>query len=573
LRISKLKIKNYRTIENLSLDFSSYYTALCGKNDAGKSNVIRALQSVFQIQSKFFFYRENSVSVKDDFTMWLERDTPLESRSIDFEFCLEITKADDEGLYRFLQDYLKLSDELLAKDRYQLRVGFTYVSKESTERIRVDLDGEVIEVHKAQEVWKRIYSAGGVLFHDSTEFFHPFRFRESADLFKDISVADRKSLETAQSNVNKVFAKLAKRNQQELTEMLGRLSEKYKIGVTIGKTETAEVPYTIGLSTLDGEVDLEKWGNGTQNRTRILMTLFKARRVREGSNSSEKITPLIVIEEPESYLHPSAQAEFGQTLRDLAEELKIQVIVTTHSPYLLSLTRPADNMLLERSIVKKRSRETKRVDTDGDRWAEPFSLALGINDAELAPWKDALFTSGDSVILVEGETDKEYLTLLQNADHGEDRLSFGGTIFAYDGKDSLKQRQLLKFIKSRFKTFIVTYDLDIESEVQPTLLSMGLVRGKDFIAIGRELVGKKAIEGLLPDAVFQSVWADNVELVQKATSATGNDSKSAKSALKKLYLTKFTETAKPQTESFKGLYGLSKQLNRMLKEKNSVNLT
>jgi hypothetical protein len=37
-----------------------------------------------------------------------------------------------------------------------------------------------------------------------------------------------------------------------------------------------------------------------------------------------------MIEEPECFLHPSAQAEFGRILRDLAEEFQVQVIITTH---------------------------------------------------------------------------------------------------------------------------------------------------------------------------------------------------------------------------------------------------
>jgi len=48
----------------------------------------------------------------------------------------------------------------------------------------------------------------------------------------------------------------------------------------------------------------------------------------ESEPSASKITPVIIIEEPESFLHPSAQAEFGRVLHDFAEEFQVQVIVT-----------------------------------------------------------------------------------------------------------------------------------------------------------------------------------------------------------------------------------------------------
>jgi len=435
---------------------------------------------------------------------------------------------------------------------------------EKAEQVGLSIGGTAYEVLKAQEVYKRLQSTTAVLFHDSTEFFHPFRFSQSADVFREMSSADEQRLKDAQANVGRVLTKVAKRNQEDLTEMLGRLKEKYKIGFTIPDTVQANVPYTITLGTDDGEVILENWGSGTQNRTRILMTLFKASKIRSTSTSSEKVIPVIVIEEPESYLHPSAQAEFGRALRDLAEEFKIQVIVTTHSPYLLSLDEPEANVLLSRKLYRKRFRDTELVDTSGSKWVEPFSLALGLSESDIGPWKDALFSNSDTVLLVEGETDRLYLELLRNDVHGQNRLVFDGVIFPYGGKDTLRQKHLLRFMMSRFKRFVVTYDLDVESEVEPNLKDLGLNKGQDYVAIGKDVVAKKCIEGLLPDKTFQSVFAGNVELVQKVTGGTSAEARSAKSSLKGLYFEEFRQTAQPLTDDFKNFYALSKQLNKML---------
>ena len=55
-------------------------------------------------------------------------------------------------------------------------------------------------------------------------------------------------------------------------------------------------------------------GSGTQNRTQILMSVLQANRIKTNPSLDDKITPLVVIEEPESFLHPSAQSEFGRIL-------------------------------------------------------------------------------------------------------------------------------------------------------------------------------------------------------------------------------------------------------------------
>jgi hypothetical protein len=210
------------------------------------------------------------------------------------------------------------------------------------------------------------------------------------------------------------------------------------------------------------------------------------------------------------------------------------------------------------------------IDTSAERWVEPFSLALGLAESDLEPWKDALFSGNDSVLLVEGEIDQAYLELLKSDAHGQQQLTFDGIIFPYGGKDAIRQKHLLRFIISRFKRFIVTYDLDVESEIEPQLKDLGLVKGQDYVSIGLDAIGKRCIEGLLPDRTFKAVFSANVDLVQKATIGIGNDARSAKSALKKLYFEEFQKTAEPQTEDFKAFYSLTKFLNKMTERKLSA---
>ncbi len=294
------------------------------------------------------------------------------------------------------------------------------------------------------------------------------------------------------------------------------------------------------------------------------MALFKAKRVSQSATSASKITPVIVIEEPESFLHPSAQADFGSILRDMAEESRVQVVVATHSPYFLSQSEPDANILLERAHVRRGLRDTRRVDTGGGQWMEPFALALGLDNEQFRPWREAIFSSKDSVLLVEGDVDKEYLTLLLQPDHGERKLKFDGEIFPYGGKDTLRQKQLLKFIRDRYRTFIVTYDLDAESEVEPHLQELGLRKYVEYLPIGRDAPGKQSIEGLLPEEVMQAVFKDNADTLQKALHGAKEEQRSARNSLKRLHLEEFKRTGRLNSDHFKEFYGLTKQLNKMI---------
>ena len=51
--------------------------------------------------------------------------------------------------------------------------------------------------------------------------------------------------------------------------------------------------------------------------------------------SKNQINTILAFEEPETHLHPSAQIEMYETIKMLSEKSNYQVIITTHSPYIV----------------------------------------------------------------------------------------------------------------------------------------------------------------------------------------------------------------------------------------------
>ena len=58
------------------------------------------------------------------------------------------------------------------------------------------------------------------------------------------------------------------------------------------------LPFRLILGERQYNVPLSNWGSGTQYRTLILLTLFRAKQISGSRASTSKITPVIVIEEP-----------------------------------------------------------------------------------------------------------------------------------------------------------------------------------------------------------------------------------------------------------------------------------
>lgn len=564
MRLCELKIRNFRTLESIDIPLPSAYAAICGANDSGKTNVIRAIRTLVRGEGPGPFVfppDEEEVSIKDEFPKWKE--TEPHQREISFEAAIELDRNRDIGFHQFVTKQLSLAE---AGDALRLSIAVRYRPERPEPEVVVTAQGQVYSDLNAQEVLKKLQSSRSMIFHNSTEIETRYVYpgRSVAGHIREITGQHQALVESMKKTVTRGLAKISKSQQEEFEGLLGRLQTKYRVGLSMPSFDFTYMPFSITLGDRKVEVPLDDWGSGTKNRTLVLLALFRARQIGTAGPSAAKITPVIIVEEPESFLHPSAQAEFGRILQDLAEEFKVQVIVTTHSPYLLNLKEPASNILLRRRTAYRQLRETERVETGGENWMAPFGHALGLQADEFKPWKAMLLTGADGILLVEGETDKEYFEMLRDPAHGPNRLDFQGDVVPYEGTGSLSNTVLLRFVKNRYPKFFVTFDLDAADRIERQLKALQLEKGTHYVPVGLNVAGKRNIEGLLPDSVTTAVYGGNAGLVQAATSGTKEEQESARGRLKKLLLEEFKARARPGDEFYGNFYSLAKTINKAL---------
>ena len=77
-------------------------------------------------------------------------------------------------------------------------------------------------------------------------------------------------------------------------------------------------------------IPLKNRGEGSQ--LKIKNAVF---RLLTELQSKNQINTILAFEEPETHLHPSAQIEMYETIKMLSEKSNYQVIITTHSPYIV----------------------------------------------------------------------------------------------------------------------------------------------------------------------------------------------------------------------------------------------
>lgn len=561
MRLVSLSATNYRTLECLTIPFARDYCTISGCNNAGKSGVIRLLAALFRGPAVYPWPGYDvRLDYGEDKTQWL-KDTP----PITITYTLGLTKIEDPALISFVE---KIATRQVAGAATTLALTYT-LSESGPLAVAVHIDAEPTDEKAAKEIEKRIKDSNLLFLYNSTtpheEFYFLGRGRRRMLYEFVMSEDEKRALTDAEKHVERRLKKLARAHTQGLTGILERLRDHYEVDFAPPESyATSKMPLGLNLKDRHVQVPLSDWGAGTQNRTHILMAILQANRIKTSDAPDERITPFVVIEEPESFLHPSAQAEFGRLLRLLSSELGIQIIATTHSPYMLNQDQPASNILLAREDKKRASPRTLLVDTTGDHWMAPFSEHLGLPAEEFGKWQALFSTAQSRVLLVEGPLDQEYFEYFQaNAVCGES-LSRDIEVAPYGGKDTLKNTLLVQFVLRKFDHVFVTYDLDADPEARAPLQRLGLREGTDFLAMGIAEPGKDAVEGLLPKRVLAAVQGRETDLVMKLGCRENNERRKAKDALKKMYLEEFKRHTDYTRDEVRELLRVVKAVNARL---------
>ena len=166
--------------------------------------------------------------------------------------------------------------------------------------------------------------------------------------------------------------------------------------------------------------DLADKGTGVRGGLIVAMLQHLA------TNSKRSI--VFAVEEPESFLHPAAQEALCEDLEALADRSDVSLLITTHSPYVISRKPDA-------RVIAVRKEPVGRTVLHKASWGhEPMQDVLGglFRSSLVVGYLDRAAQAVDGekgILVVEGETDKSWLRLAAELTGRSDLLD-GLTIVA-----------------------------------------------------------------------------------------------------------------------------------------------
>ncbi|WP_271812822.1 AAA family ATPase [Clostridium beijerinckii] len=450
--ISKIQISNYRCFRDITINFNNGINVIIGHNNAGKSNLIKAISIFFDSAVK------KQLDI-DDFNKYLSLEE-LKSEPPKISIILTISQSDNENL---MSDDLVTVSNWLTKlqNPYEAKLTYEYFlpTKEFDKYINA-----VKNLDKLEDIWSlindeflRLYTYkiwGGepinqvVADSESLQKFD-FQFLNAVrDVERDMFTGKNAMLKSVldffidyeiKANVNlsdderKSQIKAKKYDfSNDAKVLLDKLQERMKAGKQQILSYSKEIGASFDKSNpnFDGSIsDIELYsalkliveyetgikipvsnnGLGYNNLIFISLLLSKMQVNSDGEylGSNAKVFPVLSIEEPEAHLHPSMQFQFLKFIKKNISENRVrQVFITTHSTHI------ASSILLDEMIcLYKKDNEAYvsypgKVFSDDDEGKKSKKYVQRFLDATKS---NMLFA--DKIILVEGIAEQLLLSI------------------------------------------------------------------------------------------------------------------------------------------------------------------
>ncbi|WP_271628843.1 ATP-dependent nuclease [Caldicellulosiruptor sp. DIB 104C] len=394
--LHRVIIKNFRSIEYIDITFAKGKNIIVGKNNCGKSNIIKAIDLVLGESNPAYVKNEN-ITEKDFFTYKIKDETKEEivvtndifiycelrrdeGEDIPYDMMLECSgfykysRSIDKDAIKscFENEFLINPDELRYEEKQYIN------PKKNIDQVIEEFENKyifafVLKAHRNEDgdVKKdlRFFYREDENSNWTMAFSAPIRneFLQSAIIpsFRDPMVQLRinqwswygKLLRHLTKNHNKddELKKAFSRVKEIADEVFSDVKQKISNGsfnvafpgteilFQFSADEKPDIYKNVVIYIDDGYKSLiTDKGSGIQSATIIGLFSYYINYV------NTKSSALLCLEEPELYLHPHACRTINYKLDEFLNDGKNQVIITTHSPEFLKTIEPNMNIILAR---------------------------------------------------------------------------------------------------------------------------------------------------------------------------------------------------------------------------------
>lgn len=383
--IKQIRLQNFLSFKDLTIDFNSGLNILVGINGAGKSNLLRALdllkEGVSNKRLKDFIFNKMG-GLDNIFFKEANVNPPNNSTTLRFVFDGRVIAEKgfnfrEDVVYTIILKKLPSTSNYYVHEKIESLNGFVYLDFESGSGVlneRVGQQGKETKLIKyndfvsAQELALSQMFDSNRYFALSTirtaladmEVYHYFDTTSSSLIRKpSIPTSEGRLLPTG-TNLPQILNTLKINNKSNFLKIIELLKE-----INPAFTEIdfnfigGNIELMLGEENLEGSIHVSNISDGTLHYLCLLAILL---------NNNRGI--IVCIDEPELGLHPDMINGIARLFQEKSSET--QFIISTHSENLLDNFNIEDILILEKD--KENSTTIKRYsENDFKGWYQQFS--------------------------------------------------------------------------------------------------------------------------------------------------------------------------------------------------------
>lgn len=463
--VSSIIVKNFKSIKSATFRLEKY-TPVVGQNNAGKSNSIAALK-------------------------WLLRKEKLGESYFNDPAQPVVVEGVIDGI---TQDILELLESSHAQRMREYIVDDQIKIKRIQELPNASAAQQKLEVfHPTEQTWKTnptgIENAIKAMFPEAIEVGAMVdaaddvsKFKKSntigrlvAEILTKVEKTHTESVNSALQDISDKFSADGSNRAEELQTFDIAVSDKLqdifpgidiKLHVPTPTLSDLFNTATIRLFEDESSRDVAMFGHGTQRSVQMALI----RHLAELKKSAEvKTRTLLLIDEPELYLHPQAMEQVRASLKGLSVA-GYQVVFSTHSPQMIPAEDIKNTLLIQKNEQGTYARPTLKaaVEQVAKDSKSQYQLLFSLENAN-----QILFS--ETVVLSEGKTEKRLLPYIFEKHFGE-TLGQRKIAFVEQGgvNNTTKAMQVLEKMHIPCKA-IVDLDFAFQGAVK-----QGLIDGDDI---------------------------------------------------------------------------------------------
>ncbi|WP_105995082.1 ATP-dependent nuclease [Staphylococcus agnetis] len=395
MKINNVYIKNFRSIVEANITLTNY-NVVFGKNNEGKSNILKAINRGWDIVNDFSNYPPKYLDIMQKrrinhrfkykiSTKWsreIEEDIPIDLRnknnSVTIRFGFSLSEDEQVELSKLLKTKTKITDLIYIEVKYD--ESLFYLCK-----VKLNMNGKFLTSNHNIHI-----STKYILENFHIDFIPSIRTEDTATEIIQSAVRERLKDLKLNEEYNKAINLINDLQNQELKKLSSQIEPDMKkylkniksVEIVNLRNDVPIVGYGyskgIDIQIDDGRLtSIKNKGDGIKSL--IALSILQ---------TSESSNRLLMIDEPEAHLHSGSIRELKNKIKN--DTTNHQVLICSHHQIFVDKYVLSNNKILNEGRIKENNKIPKI--------REQLGVAVDEN-----------LINSEIVVLVEGETDKSII--------------------------------------------------------------------------------------------------------------------------------------------------------------------